>query len=118
LPLNPLLGVTVMVSVTLVPCTTLSVAAEAFNEKFAGAATVKAIPTVALRLPDWPVTVTVAAPVAAPALAVKVSVLRVAVLAGLNDAVTPLGRPDIVRFTALLNPFAATMAMPAVPLPP
>ena len=88
------------------PSVTLSVAAEAAIEKLAGAATVRVIATVALRLPDLPVTVTVAVPTVALALAVKVNVLAVAVLAGLNDAVTPLGRPETVRLTALLNPFA------------
>jgi hypothetical protein len=60
--------------------------------------------TVELTLPDLPVTVTVAEPAVALALAVKVNVLEVAVLAGLKDAVTPLGRPATVRATALLNP--------------
>ena len=63
-------------------------------------------------------TVTVAAPTAALALAVKLKVLAVAVLAGLNDAVTPLGRPETVRFTALLNPFVGWMAILAVAPPP
>jgi hypothetical protein len=118
LPLNPLMGVTVMVSVALAPWVTLSVAAEAPNEKLGGAATVKAMAAVALRLPDLPVTVTVAAPTAALELAVKVNVLAVAELAGLNNAVTPLGSPEAVRLTALLNPLAGATAMLAVPVAP
>ena len=118
LPLNPLLGVTVMVSVALAPCATLSVEAEAANEKFAGAATVKVMATVALRLPDLPVTVTVVAPTAALALATKLNVLTVVVPAGLNDAVTPLGKPETVRFTVLLNPFAGSTAILAAAVPP
>lgn len=118
LPLNPLLGVTVMVSVPLAPAVTLSMAAEAAIEKLAGAATVRVIPTVALRLPDLPVSVTVVVPKAALALAVKLNVLAVAVLAGLNNAVTPLGSPETVRLTALLNPFAGATVMLAVPVAP
>jgi hypothetical protein len=70
--------------------------------------------TVALKLPDLPVTVTLAEPAAAVALAVKVSVLVVVAVAGLNAAVTPVGRPVTVRATALLNPFAGTTVMVAV----
>jgi hypothetical protein len=118
LPLKPVLGVTVIVSVAPAPCTTLSVAAEAANEKFAGADTVTVIATVAVRVPDLPVIVALAAPTAAAAPALKVKVLTDDVLAGLNDAVTPLGRPETVRLTALLNPFAGTTAIPAVPPAP
>jgi hypothetical protein len=57
------------------------------------------------KLPDAPVTVTVAVPVAAVLLAVNVNVLVPVVVAGLNDAVTPLGRPDADRPTLPLNPF-------------
>lgn len=63
------------------------------------------------RFPDVPVTVTLAAPNAALALAVKVNVLPVVELVGLNDAVTPLGRPETLRLTVPLNPLAGTMAM-------
>jgi hypothetical protein len=57
------------------------------------------------KLPDVPVTVTVTVPVAAMLLAASVNVLVVAVVAGLNDAVTPLGRPDADKVTLPLNPF-------------
>ena len=64
-----------------------------------------------LTLPEVPVTVTVAVPTAAVLLAVKVNVLVGLVfevtftLAGLNDAVTPLGRPDAERVTVPPKPF-------------
>jgi len=61
-----------------------------------------------------PVTVTVAVPAAAVALAVKVNVLAVEVLVGLNAAVTPVGRPETVSATALLNPLVGTMVIEAV----
>jgi hypothetical protein len=116
LPVKPLFGVTVIVLVALAPSTTLSVGVEVAIEKDAGVATVTAILTAAVRLPDLPVTVTVAAPAVALALATKLKVLAVVVLAGLNDAVTPLGRPETVRATALLNPFAGETVIEAVPV--
>ena len=54
--------------------------------------------------PTLPVMVTVAVPVAAVLLAVSVNVLVPVVLAGLNDAVTPLGRPDADKLTLPLKP--------------
>jgi hypothetical protein len=60
---------------------------------------------VLVKLPDMPVTVTVAAPVAAVLLTVSVNVLALAVLLGLNDAVTPLGRPDADKLTLPVKPF-------------
>ena len=67
-----------------------------------------------LRLPDLPVTVTVVVAAAALALAVKVKILVVAVLAGLKDAVTPVGRPETVSATALLNPLVGETPIVAV----
>ncbi len=52
-----------------------------------------------------PVMVTVTVPVVAVPLAVSVNVLVLAVLLGLKDAVTPLGRPDADKLTLLLKPF-------------
>ena len=46
-----------------------------------------------VRLPDAPVTVTVAGPTVAALEAVNVSALVVVALAGLKDAVTPAGSP-------------------------
>ena len=70
------------------------------------------------RLLDKPVTFTVAVPVVAVLLAVSVSVLVLAVLLGLNDAVTPLGRPDADRLTLPLKPFCGLTVMVLVPLAP
>lgn len=74
--------------------------------------------TVWLRVPDVPVTVTVAAPAVAGALAAKVRVLVPAVLAGLKDAVRPFGRPDAARLTLLLKPYNGTTVRFTAPLPP
>lgn len=114
LPVKPFLGVTVMVLVAAAPRTILSVGVEVASEKDAGGATVKAMATVELKTPDLPVTVTVAVPAVALALAVKVNVLAVVALAGLNDAVTPLGRPETVRATPALNPFRGETVIGAV----
>jgi hypothetical protein len=69
-------------------------------------------------VPDVPVIVTVAGPMAAPEVAVRVSVLVEVVGFGLNAAVTPLGRPDADKLTLPLNPFAGVTVMVLVPCPP
>ena len=66
--------------------------------------TVRLIVVLCVSEPETPVIVTVDVPVVAVALAVSVSALVVVVLAGLNDAVTPLGKPDADRLTLLANP--------------
>ena len=71
-----------------------------------------------VRLPVVPVMVTVAGPTVAVLEAVKVSVLVVVVLAGLNDAVTPAGRPLAVRPTELVKPLRSVTATVLVPLAP
>jgi len=71
-----------------------------------------------VKLPDEPVTVTVTVPVAAVLLAVSVKVLLLAVLLGLNDAVTPLGRPDADKLTLLLKPFSGVTVMVLAPFVP
>ena len=67
---------------------------------------VRANVVVAVRAPDFPVTVTLYCPTAAELLAVSVSVLLYPVVGfGKNDAVTPLGRPDAESVTLPANPF-------------
>ena len=58
-----------------------------------------------VRLPEIPVTVRATAPVVAVLVAVRVSVLEVVAGFGLNDAVTPLGRPEADKLTLPLKPF-------------
>jgi len=69
-------------------------------------------------LPDAPETVTVTVPVAAVLLAASVNMLVLAVLPGLNDAVTPLGRPDADKLTLPLKPPCGVTVMVLVPLVP
>ncbi len=71
-----------------------------------------------VKLPEVPVTVTVTVPVAAVLLAVSVNALVVAVLLGLNEAVTPLGSPDADKLTLPLKPFCGVTVMVLVPLAP
>lgn len=70
------------------------------------------------RLPEVPVMVTVAVPVVAVPLAVSVNVLVLVAGFGLNDAVTPFGRPDADKLTPLLNPPCGVMVMVLVPSVP
>jgi hypothetical protein len=79
---------------------------------------VSEIVAVFVKLPDVPLTATVTVPVAAALLAVSVNVLVLAVLLGLNDAVTPLGRPDADKLTLPLKPFCGVTVMVLAPLAP
>jgi hypothetical protein len=73
---------------------------------------------VLVKPPDVPVMVTVTVPVAAVPLAVSVNVLVLVVLLGLNNAVTPLGKPDADKLTLLLKPFCGVTVMVLAPLLP
>ena len=68
--------------------------------------------------PEVPVIVTEAVPVVAVLLAVSVSVLVLVVLDGLNEAVTPLGRPEADKATLPLKPFTPVTVIVSVPLAP
>ena len=68
--------------------------------------------------PDAPETVTVTVPVAAVLLAASVNALVPAVLLGLNDAVTPLGKPDADKLTLALKPLCGMTVIAVVPLVP
>ena len=79
---------------------------------------VRGIVMVFAKLPDEPVTVTVTVPIVAMVLAVSVNVLVFVVLAGLKDAVTPLGRPDADKLTLPLKPFCGLTVIVLAPLAP
>ena len=86
--------------------------------KLGGAATVKLMVAVLCKLPEVPVMVTVAVPKEAEPLAVRVSVPGVVVVAALNNAVTPVGKPDAASATAPLKPFSGAMVMVLAPMAP
>lgn len=77
-----------------------------------------AIVALLVKLPDVPVTVTVKGPIVAVPVADRVNVL--VLVAGFVPklALIPLGRPDAVKFTALLNPFKGLIVMVVEPAAP
>src|ERR1700722_9925025 len=117
LPLNPPAPVTVMVSETLLPRTTLKVDGEGESVKF-GLVTVNATVVLAVRLPEVPLIVTVDVPAVAELLAVSVSTLDPVAGFVPKDAATPPGRPDATRVTLPLNPPAPATVMVSVALLP
>ena len=119
-PVKPFTLPTVTVLVPFALCAMLSVDGDADSEKSAVAVVeiVNAIVVVCVSEPDVPVMVTVFAPVVAVALAVKVTVLVVVALAGLNDAVTPVGRPDAESATVPLKPLTLAMVTVLEPAAP
>jgi hypothetical protein len=68
---------------------------------------------VCAKLPEVPITLTVAA--AAVALVVSVSVLLPVAGFGLKAAVTPLGNPEAESDTLPLNPFSGVTVIVLVP---
>jgi hypothetical protein len=62
--------------------------------------------------------VTVEVPAAAVPLAVRVKALVDVALAGLNAAVTPVGRPEAARATAPVKPFFCVIVTVLEPLAP
>jgi len=117
-PVNPFKAVMAMLLAALEPWLMLKLAGVAARMKFGCGTIVSAMATLPVRLPDMPVIVTVAGPVAAFAAALNVAVLLRADEVGLNVAVTPEGKPVAERVTALLNPFVGTTKIVLAPLAP
>ena len=121
MPLKPFCGVTVIVLVPLAPRVTVRLLGDAERLKFdwAAAFTVRLTVVVCVKLPDVPVTVTVAAPVVAVPFAVSVKMLEEVAGFVPNVAVTPFGTPVADKVTLPEKPFDGVMAMVLVPaLPP
>jgi len=118
LPLKLFVGLMVIVDVPVLPRATLRLLGAAERLKFGPAFTVRAIVVACVRPPDVPVIVTVTLPVVAVLLAVNVSVLVLVVLLGMNDGVTPLGRPEADRLTLPVKPFCGVTVIVLVPLFP
>jgi len=83
----------------------LTVVGDADREKFPTTVTASVIVVEFVRLPEVPVIVRVALPVVAELVAVRVRTLEVVAGFGLNDAVTPAGRPDTDKPTLPPKPF-------------
>ena len=91
---------------------------EADNEKLGAAVTTSVTYTACTTLPDVAVTMTVPEPVVAVPAAVKVNVPGLSGLAGVDEAVTPAGKPLNDKPTGLLKPLiAVTVTVPLVLLP-
>ena len=73
---------------------------------------------VAIVLPEVPVIVTMAVPTVAVLLAVRASTLELLADAGLNEAVTPVGRPVALNDTLPVNPPTSATVMVPVPVLP
>src|SRR5260370_41620221 len=83
-----------------------------------GGVTGRVIVVVCVKLPDEPVIVTVAVPVVAVLPVASVTVLVVVAGFGLNDAVTPVGRPEADKLTLPLKPFCGAIGTALGPLCP
>jgi len=119
LPVNPPWSATVMVLVPVLPAATVRFAGDAESVKSGVAAVnVRTMVVVAVNVPEVPVMVTVDAPAVAALVAVSVSTVELAEEAGLNEAVTPLGRPDAANETLPVNGLTSVIVIVSVPLAP
>jgi len=116
--LNPFCGVIVTVLVPLAAWEILTLLGEADSVNVPAGFTVSETVVVVLKAPAVPVMVTVLVPIDAVPLAVRVIVLVFPVLAGLKDAVTPVGSPDADKLTLPLNPFRGLTVTVLAPLLP
>ena len=119
-PVKPPNRLTVMVLLTLFPWVTLKLEDEAESEK---PFTVSVMVVVLVSAPEVPLIVTVAVPAGAVLLAVKVTTLVEVVEfrridCVLNEAVTPLGRPEADSVTDPVKPFRLVCVMVLLPLLP
>jgi hypothetical protein len=117
-PVKAFCDVMVIVEATLPLRARLNAFGEAEIAKFGGATTVNETVVVCDSGPDFPVMVIEKVPRAAALLTVSVSVLELVVLVGLNEAVTPLGKPDAERATLLVKPFIGLTVIVLVPFAP
>jgi hypothetical protein len=115
--LKPFCGVTVIVLVPLPPWAILTLLDDE-RLKFGPAVIVTETEVLLLKLPDMPVTFTVAVPVVAVLVAVRVMVLEPVAGFGLKDAVTPVGSPEADKVTLELKPFCDITVIALVPPPP
>lgn len=106
------------VLVPLAPCMKLRLFGEAESAKFPVGFTLRVIVVWRVKLPDVPITDRGIVPIVAVPLTVSVNTLVLAVLMGLKDAVTPLGRPDTDKLTFPVKPFSGVTVIVVEPLAP
>jgi hypothetical protein len=108
LPAKPATGFTKIVDVKEEPCDSPVDPTEETRVKAVGGIVRTRVAEAGYSAPDVPVMVTLYFPAGgAPALmllSVRVSTLAPVLGFGVNDAPTPLGRPDAARFTLPVNP--------------
>ena len=83
-----------------------------------GGVTVRVIEVVFVKLPDVPVIVTLTVFVVTALVAASVNALVMVAGFGLNDALTPLGRPEADKLTLPLKPFCGVTVIVLVPVLP
>jgi hypothetical protein len=118
LPVNPFAGTIVTVELPVAPGAILRLVGDAVKAKYGAVVTVSASVVVWVKLPEVPVIVIVDVPEAAVLAAAIVNVVELVELVGLNEAVTPLGRPLAEKETAPANPLIGTTVTFEVPLAP
>jgi hypothetical protein len=106
------------VLVPLAPCIKLKLLGDAERVKFPVGFIFTVSGVCLVRLLEVPTTDRLNVPIAAVALTVSVKTLVLAVLLGLKDAVTPLGRLETERLTLPVKPFSGVTVMVLVPLNP
>jgi len=116
--LKPFAGLTVMVDVPAVPWAIDTLDGEAVRLKLPAGTMVSEMFVWLDKLPDAPAIVTEKVPVAALLAAANVTVLDDGSDGGLNDALTPLGRPEAEKLTVPPKPFCGVTAMRLPPLVP
>jgi hypothetical protein len=118
IPVKPLAGVMVMVSVAGAPWTIVRVVAAGVRVKVGASTVVMAIVVLDVRVPEVPVTVTNAVPAGALAVAAKVTTVEVVTGFVLKTAVTPGGRPVAASVTPPLKPLVPVMVAEEVAVAP
>jgi hypothetical protein len=121
-PVKPFCGTRITVAAFAAPTGTVRDAGETDSangdDDGDGVLIVRVTAALLVRLPDVPVMVTVAVPGLALDVAENVRVLWLVVLAGLNPAVTPLGKPETESATVPAKPFSPLIAIVLAPFAP
>jgi hypothetical protein len=118
LPANPFCGIIEMAAAPLADLPTIRLLGASVTTKSGGGKTVTASVRLPVRVPEIPLMVSGDAFAGTELAAVIVRVLVAFVLAGLNVAVTPAGKPAAVKATVPLKPPCGATVMVATPVLP